>query len=427
MTKKFQMYKNMIWAVILFTLPLPLIATVTNGISPLYQGMLLYIDLGIYAYVWMLAVIFLSTRPKWIERTIGLPDMYLIHGLTATMALVLLDLHSTFLHSDGIAKLAGKVSFLMFNGLVAYALIFLAGWLTSRVPFLKWIKNLLSPIFTHEVTIWIHRILIIATALIFVHVLAIDYISSISNFMFLFILYTIIAFAGYAWYLIEKNANWRLGTVAQVDKIDGNIVALDIALSRENAKQIAGGDFVFISFPEHEGLGAPHPFSILNHPHAEGHIVLGIDGVGDFTQGLNTVKPGEKVRVSVGYGLLNKLVKESDPDRQLVLIGGGIGIVPLLSLAETYPSKPITMLYTVKQDKELLYQENFQDLMHRPNFRLYQQKTRFSDDQLDDYLPLDDQTDYILAGPMPMIKTYQKCLKAAGVANESVFYERFEW
>ncbi len=124
--------------------------------------------------------------------------MYLIHGLTATMALVLLDLHSTFLQTDGLAKLAGKISFLMYNGLVAYALIFLAGWLTSRVPLLKWIKQLLAPIFTHEVTIWIHRILIIATALIFVHVLAVDYISEINNFMLLFILYTIIAFAGYA-------------------------------------------------------------------------------------------------------------------------------------------------------------------------------------------------------------------------------------
>jgi predicted ferric reductase len=368
MTKKFQLYKNFIWAVILFTLPLPLIVAVTNGINPLYQGTLMSIDLGIYAYVWMLAVIFLSTRPKWIEKTIGLPDMYLIHGLTATMALVLLDLHSAFLQTDGLAKLTGEVSFLMYNGLVAYALIFLAGWLTSRVPLLKWIKQLLAPIFTHEVTIWIHRILIIATALIFVHVLAIDYISEINNFMFLFILYTIIAFAGYAWYLIEKNADWRLGTIAQVDKIDGNIVALDIALSTANAHNIAGGDFVFISFPEHKGLGQPHPFSILNHPHAKDHIILGIDGVGDFTRALNTVEPGAKVRVSVGYGLLNKLVKESDAKRQLVLIGGGIGIVPLLSLAQTFPNKAITMLYTVKQDKELLYQENFQDLMHRPNF-----------------------------------------------------------
>lgn len=427
MTKKFQLYKNFIWAVILFTLPLPLIVAVTNGINPLYQGTLMSIDLGIYAYVWMLAVIFLSTRPKWIEKTIGLPDMYLIHGLTATMALVLLDLHSAFLQTDGLAKLTGEVSFLMYNGLVAYALIFLAGWLTSRVPLLKWIKQLLAPIFTHEVTIWIHRILIIATALIFVHVLAIDYISEINNFMFLFILYTIIAFAGYAWYLIEKNADWHLGTIAQVDKIDGNIVALDIALSTANAHNIAGGDFVFISFPEHKGLGQPHPFSILNHPHAKDHIILGIDGVGDFTRALNTVEPGAKVRVSVGYGLLNKLVKESDAKRQLVLIGGGIGIVPLLSLAQTFPNKAITMLYTVKQDKELLYQENFQDLMHRPNFRLYQQKTRFSDAQLAEYLPLDDQTDYILAGPMPMIKTYQKRLKSAGVANEAIFHERFEW
>ena len=59
------------------------------------------INFGVFAYTWMLSAIYLSTQPKWLDRIIGLPDMYIIHGVTAVFAVVFMWLHDNMLISAG--------------------------------------------------------------------------------------------------------------------------------------------------------------------------------------------------------------------------------------------------------------------------------------------------------------------------------------
>ena len=55
---------NMIWLIVLLTIPLPLMITVGNGLPEVYGSRVLAINLGVFAYSWMLSAIFLSTQPK---------------------------------------------------------------------------------------------------------------------------------------------------------------------------------------------------------------------------------------------------------------------------------------------------------------------------------------------------------------------------
>ncbi|WP_225352150.1 hypothetical protein [Secundilactobacillus similis] len=78
---------GLVWAIILFVLPLPLIQTLANGLPAIYNQEALAIQVGSIAYVWFLASIYLSTRPKWLDRLIGLPSIYFIHGMLSIFAI----------------------------------------------------------------------------------------------------------------------------------------------------------------------------------------------------------------------------------------------------------------------------------------------------------------------------------------------------
>ena len=45
---------NMIWLIVLLTIPIPLIVTIGNGLPEFFGSRVLAINLGVFAYSWML-------------------------------------------------------------------------------------------------------------------------------------------------------------------------------------------------------------------------------------------------------------------------------------------------------------------------------------------------------------------------------------
>ena len=418
---------NMIWLIVLLTIPLPLIVALGNGLPEVFGSRVLAINLGVFAYSWMLSAIFLSSQPKWLDRIIGLPDMYIIHGVTAIFAVIFMYLHDQLLKSSGLISLTGEWAMYIFMVVIIYSLVFMAGWLTSRISILMKIKKMLEKIFKHELSMWIHRLNLVAALLAFLHVLLIPYVRSIVPFTVLVILYTVIAFGAYGHYTYNKYLNVKVGILKNIRKVDSNITEVMITTSKSILRKIEAGDFAFISFPNVKGMKEPHPFSILNIPERDGYVQMSIEGVGDFTKNLPKLEVGEKVNLTRGYGVLSSMIEKSGKNEKFVLIGGGIGVVPLLGLADKFDNKDITFLYTVKKDKKLLYQEKFELWNERSNFKSYSQNGRFTTEQLDKYLPVGEEYNYIIAGPMVMNLVYEKMLKGKGIKKNRIFYEGFNF
>ena len=418
---------NMIWLIVLLTIPLPLIVTIGNGLPEVFGSRVLAINLGVFAYSWMLSAIFLSSQPKWLDRIIGLPDMYIIHGVTAIFAVIFMYLHDQLLKSSGLISLTGEWAMYIFMAVIIYSLVFMAGWLTSRISILMRIKKMLEKIFKHELSMWIHILNLVAALLAFLHVLLIPYVRSIAPFTVLVILYTVIAFGAYGHYAYNKYLNVKVGILKNIRKVDSNITEVTITTSKSILRKIEAGDFSFISFPNVKGMKEPHPFSILNIPERDGYVQMSIEGVGDFTKNLPKLEVGEKVNLTRGYGVLSSMIEKSGKNEKFVLIGGGIGVVPLLGLADKFDNKDITFLYTVKKDKKLLYQEKFELWNERSNFKSYSQNGRFTTEQLDKYLPVGEEYNYIIAGPMVMNLVYEKMLKGKGIKKNRIFYEGFNF
>ena len=418
---------NMIWLIVLLTIPLPLIVTLGNGLPEVFGSRVLGINLGVFAYSWMLSAIFLSSQPKWLDRIIGLPDMYIIHGVTAIFAVIFMYLHDQLLKSSGLISLTGEWAMYIFMAVIIYSLVFMAGWLTSRISILMKIKKMLEKIFKHELSMWIHRLNLVAALLAFLHVLLIPYVRSIAPFTVLVILYTVIAFGAYGHYAYNKYLNVKVGILKNIRKVDSNITEVTITTSKSILRKIEAGDFSFISFPNVKGMKEPHPFSILNIPERDGYVQMSIEGVGDFTKNLPKLEVEEKVNLTRGYGVLSSMIEKSGKNEKFVLIGGGIGVVPLLGLADKFDNKDITFLYTVKKDKKPLYQEKFELWNERSNFKSYSQNGRFTTEQLDKYLPVGEEYNYIIAGPMVMNLAYEKMLKGKGIKKNRIFYEGFNF
>lgn len=158
MFKRHNYALGLAWLGILFLVPLPFVQTVDAGLPAIYNDERQAVLFGVIAYVWMLTAIYLSTRPRWLDRLIGLPEMYLIHGLLSIAALGLAYLHKTSTQSQGWIERTGDWAFNLFLAVMLYSLIFLAGWLTSRVPPLAQLKTWLEKIFKHEFNVWVHRL-----------------------------------------------------------------------------------------------------------------------------------------------------------------------------------------------------------------------------------------------------------------------------
>lgn len=136
---------------------------------------------------------------------------------------------------------------------------------------------------------------------------------------------------------------------------------------------------------------------------------------------------------------------EPDHERPMVLIGGGIGVTPMLSIANTLLSRPtsreIWFLYGLRNGREHVMAEHLRTLARdNPNLRLhvcysqpdetdrhgedYHHRGRVNTDFLKKILPSNNY-DFFICGPGPMMEDVTAGLREWGVPDSSVFFEAF--
>ena len=76
-----------------------------------------------------------------------------------------------------------------------------------------------------------------------------------------------------------------------------------------------------------------NPFSISGSAHNKGELRFSIKNLGDFTSSIGKLVGGETVYVDGPYGSFS--LDEPDTKNGLVLLAGGIGIAPIMSILYT--------------------------------------------------------------------------------------------
>jgi len=429
MLKRHRYSFGLFWLISIFLLPLPFIQTLSNGLPIIYQNEYRAIYYGTIAYVWMLLAIYLSTKPKWLDRLIGLPEMYQVHGILSIAAIVLAYLHKEGTISSGWIKTTGDWSFDLFLGLMIYSLIFMAGWLTNRFHILKRLKQNLEKLFKHELSIWIHRLNIVAVSLTFIHVQLITYITAIKPFIYLFDGVSAVLLVCYLFSKFVKPLTYEQGILLSNRTISQNIQELVIRLPRSSRIELLAGDYVFMAFPDYKELREMHPFSIVNVPNKDRKIILIIRGDGDFTRCLKNVLVESRVNIDGGYGRYQYFLNSQSLDTNIVILAGGIGVTPLLSIIAANLNRNINVFYSAHRETDLLYTSKLAVWDKRNNVNCHVQVGRFSDLQVLGELPEEwtSNTVFLIGGPSPMMHHWIRLLKDNGASNGQICYEEFSW
>jgi ferredoxin-NADP reductase len=146
---------------------------------------------------------------------------------------------------------------------------------------------------------------------------------------------------------------------------------------------------------------------------------------------------GDRVRVSQGQGPFVYLPEMSD---NVVLIGGGVGVTPLLSIfrhvRDAQLSTRVNLVYSVSDSKEILFRDEL-DAAARSHDNLHVSLTVTQPDanwhgltgRIDPVklhaLDVPDDTLYYLCGPRGMVEDMSTLLHNLGVPMNRIIFEKW--
>ncbi|MRH72011.1 oxidoreductase [Lactobacillus reuteri] len=427
MLKKYPLALYITWIVALAVIPLPLIVLMNSQLIADPVNLFAY-DMGILAYVWWLVIIFLSTRPKWLEKYIGIPSMYFVHASLGIAAIIAATAHKFLSFSfDQPVKTTGNIAWYLAIIGIIYAIVFMSGWLVDRFNVIRQIKLKLSKIFTHQVSIWIHRLNLLLILLIWLHVHLIVRFSRMTIFMTTFDAYTYIII-GY--YLLSKFITLfkTNGTVVVNKQIAPHTQQIVIKLD-ENDPSYQAGDFYFVSFRNSKSIGREkHPFSVTSAPKNNPHeVTFTIQKLGDFTKKIPSVRIGTRVYLEGPYGQFDRVIRKLPQKQPLIFYGLGSGLAPLLSLAEEYgDQRQIKILWSSSQNNGLYFEKDLEKLKKNPNITVIAREGRFTEELMKNELSAKeiDRGMYFIVGPAHVILNVEKMLRKLNIKSSHIIDER---
>lgn len=410
----------------LLVLPLPLVMILNRYMIDSPSHLFAY-DLGITAYVWWLMLIYWSTRPAWLVKRVEMPTLYAVHGATGVLALIAATIHRSMSFSMfPLIKQTGNLAWYLEIFLIIHAIFFLSGIITDRVTMVRKAKKVLEKrILTHQTTMWLHRLNLVAVALIAAHVQLIPRLRVLPFFIPIFWFYTIASLSSYGFWKVKRLR--QTGQILENRPLTPGVQALTLALpNNRHIRNYKAGDFFFLSFQKKSGLYTePHPFSVSAKPLKGGQKAeFQIRRLGDFTKNIGDLPVGTQVKIEGPFGAFDELVKDfSGP---IVLYGLGSGVAPLLSLAEAYNGqKDLHLVWTGPMTESSSYQKPLAALANG-GVTIDKQKHRFTQKQLQELVSKDEikKGMVIMVGDSFAILSLRKRLKELGFKNQQLFDER---
>jgi len=181
-------------------------------------------------------------------------------------------------------------------------------------------------------------------------------------------------------------------------------------------------------------------FSMTNSPVYRGYIELAVKASAKhpLAQWIHTIaKPGDNLQVTQGQGPFVYVPEMSD---NLVLIGGGVGVTPLISIfryvRDAHLPTCTHLLYSVSDSQEILFREELEDAaLSHDNLRVSITVTHPDDGwqglkgRIDPIklhaLDMPDDTLFYLCGPKGMVEDMSTMLHELGVPMSRIIFEKW--
>ena len=199
------------------------------------------------------------------------------------------------------------------------------------------------------------------------------------------------------------------------------------------------GQFAWLTLGNSPFALKEHPFSFSGSAEKVPTLTFTIKELGDFSSTIKHIKTGQIACLDGPYGAFS-------PDRMkadgLVLVAGGIGIAPMMSMLRSFADRkdqrPIKLLYAYNNWERLTFREELMELEQQLNLEIIWllkdpppdwkgESGLISADLLQRRLPLTDSgQSYLICGPVKMIELTEKLLHQAGVPLSRIHSELFD-
>jgi len=125
------------------------------------------------------------------------------------------------------------------------------------------------------------------------------------------------------------------GEIISVVNLPGDVCSVRCRLN-QGWRGHRAGQFAFVTF---EGKEGAHPFTIASADRGDGTLDFQIKALGDYTKGLaQRLQAGQVLRVEGPYGRFD--LARRDLDASQIWIAGGIGVTPFLAWLESIQATP---------------------------------------------------------------------------------------
>ncbi len=229
--------------------------------------------------------------------------------------------------------------------------------------------------------------------------------------------------------------------VAGVRRAAERTWTLAIEPLRGEALRFRAGQFVWLKVGRALLRVADHPFSISSSPGARPRIEFLIKEAGDFTREIAKLAPGTKVFLDGPHG---NFTLEGREGRGIVLIAGGIGIAPVLSilraLADRPDPRPVVLVYGNRVFAQIVGSDELEALRARIDLTVIHVLSEpppswtgavgeIKGEPLRAALPAQERGQwlYFVCGPTPMIDAVESELIELGVSLAQIVSERFRY
>ncbi len=381
----------------------------------------------------------LSSKLKLLDRVFGLHRLLYFHRILGLSLVILASLHPLFMFSSSTAEI-GPLRLAIWPMLLG---VLLLTGLWTGVCAALWRKFLAIP---YQKWYLMHRFAMFGAVAVFTfHVWNVT--DDFHRGWLLFGLSTALLLyaALFAWTTLIKPMylKGRPYNVTKAESVGRDTYGVELTPGKGKMFSYAPGQFAFVTFFS-EGLPVErHHWTISSTPTRPKSCMFTIKCSGDFTALIGRVKAGDRAAVDGPYGLFSYLALRPVPDREIVMVAGGIGITPMLSMlrymVDTGDHRRVTLIWSNRTEGHILYREELEVMKEKnPKLTIHHVLTRQNNFQgpkgrltietLRELLPGHDREAAVfVCGPPPMMKEVCSNLRRLGFRRSRIYKEKFSY
>jgi ferredoxin-NADP reductase len=166
----------------------------------------------------------------------------------------------------------------------------------------------------------------------------------------------------------DSGINWQIATVKSVHDESPRVKLFTLDLP--NKAIFLAGQYYDIRLTAPDGYQAQRSYSVTSPPTDSNKIELAIELIEDGEVSSyfhELVKPGEKIEVRGPIGGYFTWSSAPDYGEPVLLVGGGSGIAPLMSMlrhrnSSANNSAPVILMFSVRTEADILFREELEQM-----------------------------------------------------------------